>query len=115
MDVTDAELAVRELSETLTAVAPGECLYCYLLRMLDTFGCTGGHRFSERWGAAQPRPMPWLLRWVRAGGGLCCDCEVVMNVFAPGRRTPRHRQLQCEQGYQRALRDAEWAGFDDEP
>lgn len=113
MDVTDAELAVRELSETLTAVAPGECLYCYLLRMLDAFGCAGDHRLTERWRAAQPRQMPWLRRWVQAGGGLCCDCEVVMNVFAPGLRTPRHRQLQCEAGYDRALREAELEDLDD--
>ena len=26
--------------------------------------------------------MPGLLRWVQANGGLCCDCEVLVNVFA---------------------------------
>lgn len=106
MDVTDAELAVRDLSDALTAVAAGECLSCYLLRMLDAFGCVGTHRFTERWRDAQARPMPWLLGWVRANGGVCCDCEVALNVFAAGARTRRHQQLQCAAAYLRALREA---------
>ncbi|MCU0266861.1 MAG: DUF2695 domain-containing protein [Actinomycetia bacterium] len=50
--------------------------------MLDAFGRSGNHRFTERWRDAQPRRMPGLLRWVQANGGLCCDCEVLVNVFS---------------------------------
>ena len=51
--------------------ALGQCLFCYLEDVVATHGCAG-HQHSERWGDAQPVPMPgshsvaqgarWLLR-----------------------------------------------------
>ena len=38
--ITDTEDALRELASTLTEVREGECLLCYVYRMLE-FGCTG--------------------------------------------------------------------------
>jgi hypothetical protein len=100
---TDVEGKLRALSEQLTGVADGECLYCYLVRMFEEVGCAGGHRHSQRWAAAQPRPMTRLVDWFVANGGWC-DCEVVLNVFRPGWRTERHRRLQCEASYAEVLR-----------
>lgn len=97
-----AELA--ELSDELTRVRPSECLYCYLMRMLGEFGCSG-HRFTEVWHAAQPRRLPWLADWLRRNGGCCCDCEVIWNVFLPGVRSPRHAMLQCQASYDQAAQE----------
>jgi hypothetical protein len=107
---TDVEVELRLLSERLTEVVAEECLYCYLVRMLGDFGCAGGHRFSDRWAAAQRRAMPRLVSWLVANGGCCCDCEVVLNVFRPGRRSQRHRRLQCEASYEEVLRIERAAG-----
>ena len=63
--------------------------------MLTEYHCVGGHRFSERWGEAQPRLMPGLIAWLQRNGGLCCDCEVVMNVLQRGRRHDRYEPLAC--------------------
>ena len=104
IDLT-TETELRAVSERLTAVRPGECLACYLGRMLAEFGCTGDHRFTTRWRAAQRRPMPALLRWLAERGGCCCDCEVVLNVFSAGRRSKRHQRLQCRGNYERSVRE----------
>lgn len=102
MDVEGMERDLRVLSEQMVRPGEDECLYCYLVRMLNEFGCNG-HRFSEQWRDAQPRPLPGMMNWLSRNGGCCCDCEVVMNVFRPGRRTQRHRRFQCEASYQAAL------------
>jgi hypothetical protein len=100
MDIgIEAEQSIRILSQSLTQVHDGECLYCYLVRMIEEFGCAGTHRFTERWRDAQPRHKPALVRWLQDNGGCCCDCEVVMNVFSRGRRSQKHRRLQCESSY----------------
>jgi hypothetical protein len=83
------ELALQELSQELTAPHPGECLSCYLHRMLGEFGCAQ-HRFTRRWAQGRARGTPdGLVRWASALGGCCCDCEVVMNVL--GKRSARRR------------------------
>jgi hypothetical protein len=99
------EIELRTLGARLTRVRPGECLACYLERMLSEFGCTSDHRFTTRWRTAQPRPMPALMRWLADRGGCCCDCEVLLNVFGSGRRSKRHERLQCRGHYERTLRD----------
>ncbi len=38
MDTDDIPSALRASGEASTAVAPGECLHCYLDRMIDRFG-----------------------------------------------------------------------------
>jgi len=111
MDITALERELAGLSSTLTAVRTGECLYCYLVRMLSEFGCVGGHRFSQGWIAAQPRRMPALLRWLKDNGGCCCDCEVVMNVLGRGNRNARLRRLQCDTAYDKVV--LQWAIDDD--
>jgi uncharacterized protein DUF2695 len=95
--VDDVDQHLSLLAETLTAVHKNECLYCYLVRMLDAFGCpSGSHRWTEHWIGAQPRRADWVLGWAQRSGGCCCDCEVVMNVFRRDVRTERrHLVLRC--------------------
>lgn len=75
-----AEEFLRELSKQLTAPAAGECLLCYLCRVIGEFGCNGTLRWSMCWREAQPqRPRAFQRRLERQGG--YCDCEVIMNVY----------------------------------
>lgn len=60
---------------------PGECLVCFLERMLQRFGCDGSLRWTIRWRRANAPRMRGLENTLRAQGGYC-DCEVVTNVFA---------------------------------
>ena len=78
--VDKVEAEVTWLSRRLTEPGERECLRCFLLRMIDEFGCDGTHRWTERWRAERaPRARGLLRRLAQLGG--CCDCEVVMNVF----------------------------------
>lgn len=63
---------------------PGECVACFLDRMVGTYGCSDRLTWAGLWrDRAAPRASA-LERRLRARGGYC-DCEVLMNVFA--RRT----------------------------
>ncbi len=69
------------LADQLTEPGESECLRCFLLRMITEFGCDGTYRWTIRWRdvrAAQPRG---LVRQFELRGG-CCDCEILLNVFA---------------------------------
>ena len=60
---------------------PGECLFCYLWRMVEIHGCDGlfwAKRYQE---LCAPRDKS-LVRLLEAHGGYC-DCEVAMNVVVP--------------------------------
>lgn len=90
--VVDAERMLSELGADLTDPHDSECLYHYLVRMLEAFGCAG-HRFTERWARdRRVRGRP-VLQWAVATGGCCCDCEVILNSL--GRRSTRRRGLLC--------------------
>ncbi|MGH8888196.1 MAG: DUF2695 domain-containing protein [Acidothermaceae bacterium] len=118
-DARSAADSVADLSgyDGLTSEASkldgGECLYCYLLRMIGSFGCRG-HRFTQRWIESQPRLHGWVIRWVERGGGYC-DCEVIFNVFRDDRTSERHRQLRCAASYLVAADDADDLDDPDEP
>ena len=60
MDVPQLEAELAALAEQLTAPLPGECLHCYLTRVVHDLGCTG-LRFTERWAC------PAALAALRAG------------------------------------------------
>lgn len=94
MDVPDVEQSLRTLSGALTAVEPAECLCCYLVRMLEEFGCDGGHRFTRSWLGVQQPTRPGLIRRLESRGGFC-DCEVVVNVFHSGCQSAWDPTLQC--------------------
>jgi hypothetical protein len=77
-DAVEAELT--ELSRMLTEPGERECLRCFLLRMVNEFGCDGGHRWTVRWRDKRAPRANGLLRKLKQLGG-CCDCEVLLNVF----------------------------------
>jgi hypothetical protein len=77
----EAELV--ELSGLLTEPRERECLRCYLLRMINEFGCDGRHRWTTRWRDLRAPGAAGLVRRLQRLGGVCCDCEVLLNVF-PG-------------------------------
>jgi hypothetical protein len=86
------EAELLALSEVLTEPEERECLRCYLLRMMNEFGCDGTHRWAIRWrGTRAPQATGLLARLTELGG--CCDCEVVMNVFP--QYPPSGRLLPC--------------------
>jgi uncharacterized protein DUF2695 len=76
----EVETELADLAERLTAPGGAECLRCFLLRMINEFGCDGTFRWTIRWRdvrAAQPAKLLDQL----AGRGGFCDCEVLMNVY----------------------------------
>ena len=75
----EAELV--ELSGLLTEPQEDECLRCYLLRMIHEFGCDGTHRWTIRWRDLRAPRARGLLSRLQRLGGICCDCEVLLNVF----------------------------------
>ena len=59
----------------------GECLRCYVDRMVGSRGCDTSLRFTRRWLECSSYTNPArLLRWFESSGGYC-DCEVLMNVL----------------------------------
>jgi hypothetical protein len=58
-----------------------ECLLCYLHRMLASHGCDNTKRWTVRWRDRRAPGNEMLIAELEARGGLCCDCEVVMNVW----------------------------------
>ncbi len=89
------EVTQAELDLVLAAdVRCGECLYCYLCRVLTLVGCPGDLRFTRRWCDAQREDTRRVLPWVRRRRG-SCDCEVVVNVFGDGMADERLLRLRC--------------------
>lgn len=99
----DVDTQFATLTKDVGRVDDDECLYCYLLRMLRDFGCSGTLNWTLRWCEFQLRPTGWVPGWVRRNRGYC-DCEVVLNVFGDDRRSARHRRLRCEASYAAAFR-----------
>jgi hypothetical protein len=78
-DAVEVELA--RLCELLTEPAPRECLRCYLIRMLNEFGCDNTHRWTRRWRDTRAPRAHGLVERLQRRGACCCDCEVIFNVF----------------------------------
>lgn len=72
------EKELRELSDAMTRPAAGECVVCYVFRMLD-FGCSGHHWLQRYRDLRAPRATALERRMERLGG--YCDCETIMNAF----------------------------------
>jgi hypothetical protein len=74
--VLHIERELRHLSVLITQPKPGECLHCYVYRMLE-FGCTG-LRWAKRYrDLREPRATALDRRLMSKGAG--CDCEIFMN------------------------------------
>lgn len=75
--VLGLERDLRALAHQLTAPRSGECLLCYVNRMLDLTPCTG-LRWAVRYrDLVAPRATGLERRLGRAGA--YCDCEVFLN------------------------------------
>jgi hypothetical protein len=61
--------------------AKRECLRCYLVRMLAAHGCDNTKRWTIRWRDRRAPHDMHLVERVEERGGLCCDCEVIFNVW----------------------------------
>lgn len=75
-----AERYIRDLALSLTTPGVGECLPCYLDRVLHDMRCEGTLRLAKRYRDATAPRATGLERRLGAGGG-GCDCEVLYNVY----------------------------------
>lgn len=82
--MTDDTLAItteswlQEVSAKITSPSPGECLYCYVARMLGEFGCDNTLRFACSFrNRRAPRAVALERRLGMRGG--YCDCEMFLN------------------------------------
>ena len=77
-DVAAAHL-LRDVADRLVAVRDGECLACYVQRMVHEHGCVE-HRFVAAFrDQTAPRATALERRLERLGG--FCDCETLWNAF----------------------------------
>jgi hypothetical protein len=75
-DVVEADVAA--LSDALTRPEDGECVLCYVRRMLDAFGCDTTLRWARRWRDLVRPSATGLERRLERRGGFC-DCEIFGN------------------------------------
>lgn len=76
--VSDTEDELRTLSTELTRPHEGECLLCYVHRMLE-FGCTG-LRWATRYRDLRA-PRATALEDRLGEKGAFCDCEMFLNGY----------------------------------
>lgn len=79
--VGTVEAELRQLSVALTWPRRGECIACYLDRMME-HGCSGQLRWAARYRDLSAPRASGLERRLAAMGGYC-DCEVLMNAYIP--------------------------------
>jgi hypothetical protein len=89
----EPEEEVAAVAAALTAPAPGECVLCYVNRMLEAFGCDTTLRWARRWRDQLMPRATGLERRLQARGGFC-DCEVFLN----GWTLRNHLQVRDEDG-----------------
>ena len=76
--VSTSEADLVALSDALTRPRPGECLFCFVDRMLEGFGCDRTLRWVRRWRQLRlPRANGLERRLGRSGA--YCDCEIFLN------------------------------------
>jgi hypothetical protein len=90
-DVAIDEQAVqlmRGMAQRLTQPRPGECVLCFVARMLDDFGCDNTLRFASSYRDQLAPRATGLERRLGNMGGFC-DCEIFLNAMtlAPQLRT----------------------------
>lgn len=76
-----AETILRDAASALTTPQTGECLVCFVSRMVDDFGCNGTHRFTLRFRDLTAPAATALLERLARKGACCCDCEVIANAY----------------------------------
>lgn len=80
--VAQAERIVRLVADDLTLIGPGECLVCYVARMLDEVGCDTTLRFAK-WFRDRRAPRGVALERRLGDVGGFCDCEILLNGWWP--------------------------------
>ncbi|MCB0912400.1 MAG: DUF2695 domain-containing protein [Propionibacteriaceae bacterium] len=91
-EVQEAEAILADASSALLDPPQGECLLCYVGRMVDEFGCDGRLRFATHYRDARAPSATALERRLGRRGGYC-DCEIFLNGYdlRPEFWTPRPR------------------------
>lgn len=77
----EAEGLVQALAEELTTPRVGECLACFVLRMLEDFGCDETIRFALRFRDLRA-PRATALPTRLGSMGAFCDCEILIHAFS---------------------------------
>ena len=85
--VTETERELRALATTLTTPRAGECLLCFVARML-TLGCDNGLRWATRYRDLCAPMATGLERRLGQVGGYC-DCEILVNGYELRDGVPR--------------------------
>jgi hypothetical protein len=76
----EAESFLRNWIAELTQLREGECLCCYVARLLDESPCDGSLRHALRYrDLAAPRATALDKRLGQIGG--YCDCEIFLNGY----------------------------------
>jgi hypothetical protein len=89
-----AERHLQVVADGMTKPTAGECLPCFVTRMLKEFGCDCTLRFAIRYRDHQaPRATDMEGRLGNMGG--FCDCEIFLN----GLRVADHLCTRDESGY----------------
>jgi hypothetical protein len=86
----EAEQYLRSLAAEPASPHPGECLRCYVRRMVSRHGCDNGLRWVRRWQGAAAQPHPGLIRRLERQGGYC-DCARWCSTCS-ARTCPRPRR-----------------------
>ena len=76
----EAEQLLQAAAADLTEPRERECLACFVVRMLDEFGCDNTLRFAARYRDLRAPRAKALERRLGGMGGYC-DCEVLMNAY----------------------------------
>lgn len=94
------------MAANLTEPLPGECLLCYVARMLEQFGCLSTLRFATRY-RDLCAPRATALEWRLGQRGGFCDCGIFWNGYQPTWRvldaagwvcpSPEHSPGYCEE------------------
>ena len=79
-EVQDAEKVLADASLALLGPEPGECVLCYVHRMLVNFGCDGRLRFAAHYRDVRAPQATALERRLGSVGGYC-DCEIFLNGY----------------------------------
>jgi len=78
LTIEDTESYLRQLAAELTDPREGECLLCYVYRMLE-HGCRGLRWASRYRDQRAPRATALERRLGQVGG--FCDCEIFVNGY----------------------------------
>ncbi|MEP6667224.1 MAG: DUF2695 domain-containing protein [Nocardioidaceae bacterium] len=82
-DIIDAvESQLSALAYQLTSLHDRECVFCYVDRMLDAFGCDNTLRWAKYWRDHRALRATGLENRLARRGGYC-DCEIFLNGWVP--------------------------------